>query len=446
VRPGGGRVGQDPPPIEILTGFESTYQPGHDRDVVETTAHDRRWREDLDLVHRAGLRRIRYPLRWHRIEPEQGRFDWTATDAALDRLRDLGIEPIVDLLHHTSYPRWVGHLGDPRFGPAFVRFVAAVAERYPWLPAYTVCNEPLTTFLMCGDLGMWPPHGRGLQGLIDVAGNAFPAVTEASRLLADALPGALHVHVEVCERHSADDAGARTAELANDRRFMFTDLLLGHPISPERPWVAELVRGGGSALLEIEPGHIDVLGLDYYAHNQWHWTGAWLGTNRAPAPPPLADLMAEYEARYRLPVLIGETNLCGFASDRVSWFKYVLEQCELARDRGVDVRGLCWYPFVDSADWASQLVEQVGSVDPVGVYWLDAGWERRPSSMSRSFAVAAAGAPSSALPAYRFRSPASEWLAGWMPHVSHWDWVDPPEGEPCSNRLIAGHAVGLAFD
>src|SRR5829696_3922228 len=97
--------------MELLGAFESTYQPAHDVDVTETTQHDRRWREDLDLLASIGVRSLRYPLRWHRIEHERGQFDWTHTDAVLGHLRSLGMEPIVDLLHHTSYPRWIGDLG-----------------------------------------------------------------------------------------------------------------------------------------------------------------------------------------------------------------------------------------------------------------------------------------------------------------------------------------------
>jgi hypothetical protein len=68
-------------------------------------------------------------------------------------------------------------------------------------------------------------------------------------------------------------------------------------------------------------------------------------------------------------------------------------------------------------------------VDPVGVYWLDGRLDRRPSSMSAAYAMAAGGAPSADLPAYRFQQPVAGWLAGWLPQMSHWDWQDPPAAE-----------------
>lgn len=163
----------------------------------------------------------------------------------------------------------------------------------------------------------------------------------------------------------------------------------------------------------------------------------------SPAPVPLADVLVEYADRYGLPCLLGETNIRGFASDRATWLKYTLEQCEAARDRGVDVRGYCWFPFVDSADWSSLLAECVGAVDPVGVFWLDERLDRRPSSMSTSYAMAAAGVPAADLPAYTLRRPVAHWLAGWLPQMAHWDWRPPPDSEACSSREAPDGHTGL---
>ncbi|HUR48899.1 MAG TPA: family 1 glycosylhydrolase [Acidimicrobiales bacterium] len=432
-------------PIRFIGAFESTYQPAHDRDVVETTEHDVRWRDDLRLLASCHVKQLRYPLRWHRIEPEPGQFDWSHTDEVLGYMQDNGFEPIVDLLHHTSYPLWLGDFTSPEFGSAFLRFCEAVAHRYPWLPAYTVCNEPFTTFLLCGQEGVWAPHHRGLRGLIRLAQNVFPAVTEATRLLKGLLPEAEHVHVEATERHTwTGAAGESFAQMTNDRRFFFTDLLVGRPIDTDRPFVRDLLQAGGEGLLDIDAGHIDVLGLDYYAHNQWHWTGPnGKGTNMPPDPASLADLIVEYWDRYQLPIILGETNIRGFASDRASWLKYTLEQCEAAAGRGVDMRGYCWFPFIDSADWGSLLQECEGAIDPVGVFWLDDDKDRRPSSMSASYRLAARGMPAAELPAYRFRPPVSNWLQGWMPQMSHWQWRLPPQAEACSNAQDADARIEL---
>src|SRR4051794_24805619 len=103
--------------MRLVGAFESTFQPHHDVDVLESTGHVDRFHADLELLSELGISRVRYPIRWHRIEPTPGRFDWSDTDRVLDELGELGFEPIVDLVHHTSYPAWL-RLGfaDPEFG------------------------------------------------------------------------------------------------------------------------------------------------------------------------------------------------------------------------------------------------------------------------------------------------------------------------------------------
>jgi hypothetical protein len=253
------------------------------------------------------------------------------------------------------------------------------------------------------------------------------------------------VYVEVCEHHTATTPeGAAYADYANDRRFFLTDLFAGRRIDDRRPFVADVRAAGGDDLLEAEPGYIDVLGLDYYAHNQWAWQRPGLGTTCPPAPVPLAAVITEYAARYELPCIIGETNIRGYPSDRATWLKYTLEQCELAVARGVLVEGLCWFPFVDSCDWDSILCRCDASVDPVGVYWLDGELVRRPSSMTAAYRLAAAGAPAAELPAYELQPPVSKWLSGWVSGLEHWNWQPAPEEELAAMRIEDGYEIELA--
>ncbi len=73
----------------------------------------------------------------------------------------------------------------------------AFARPSTWVEEYTVLNEPFTTFLLCGQVAIWPPYLEGLGGFLRIARNVFPPVAEASRLLRERLPQARHVYVEV---------------------------------------------------------------------------------------------------------------------------------------------------------------------------------------------------------------------------------------------------------
>src|SRR4051794_2368810 len=263
--------------------------PAHDTDVTQTTGHDRRWRQDVGLLEGAGVNRLRYPLLWHRIEAQQGKYDWRHTDLVLHHLRDKGFHVVADLVHHTSYPRWLEHgFGDERFGEAFLRFSDAVAERYPWLPAYTLINEPFSTLLMAGHARIWPPYLSGDEGFARLLCNVLPPLAEASRRWRERLPHAQHVWTDTCEHHGAMVPEAETfTAMANQRRFIALDLILGRAGQPgECLYVDKLVAAGGGDLLAMEPGTIDVLGLDYYAHCQWGF-GPADGTSLTPRPDPM---------------------------------------------------------------------------------------------------------------------------------------------------------------
>ncbi|HEY8589699.1 MAG TPA: family 1 glycosylhydrolase [Naasia sp.] len=420
--------------LEMIGSFESTYLPAHDRDVIETTEHDRRFEADIDLLTRSGVTRLRYPVRWHRVESEEGALDWSGTDRTLGLLRDRGLRPIVDLVHHTSYPAWLtGGFADPRFGAAYLRYAEAFARRYDWVEEYTLFNEPFSTLFLCGHEAIWPPYTSGLANFVDLIANVMPAVAEASRLYQELLPLARHVWVDTCEHHTgSDESGRRYADFANERRFLVLDAFLGRNYDESSPLGSELAAVGGERLRDWTPGSVDVLGLDYYAHCQWNFS---LDGGTAPTgnPLPLADQIEEYWHRYDLPCMLTETNVRGSTSDRATWLKYVAEQCETAIDRGVPLEAVCWFPLIDSTDWNSLLFRCDGHVDPVGVYWLDEHLDRRESVMSESFAVLARGGTSAVLPAFRLSEAVAERLAGYAAQMAHWEWREPPSADQGTN-------------
>jgi beta-glucosidase len=429
--------------IELIGAFESTYLPRHDTDIFESTGHHLNWRQDLDLLAGCGVTRLRYPVRWHRVEAEENVLDWQETDEVLHYLRDHGFRPIIDLVHHTSYPRWLKRgFADPRFGPAYLRYAEAFALRYPWVEEYTLFNEPFSTLFLAGHEGLWPPYQTGLRNFVGQIINVLTAVTEASRAYAELLPGARHVWVDTCEHHTGAGNGTAYAEMANERRFLVLDSFLGRGYDLDGPLAGQLREAGGERLLELEPGRIDTLGLDYYAHCQWHFDDDG-GTPHTPDPLPLAEQIHSYYQRYRLPCMLTETNIRGHASDRATWFKYVLEQCEQARGMGVPLDGLCWFPVIDSTDWDSLLYRSDGHIDPVGVYWLDQDLERQPSVMSESYAKAAAGTPAADLPAFTFAEPVATWLRSYRPQMSHWTWIQVPEALQESTLPLAGARMEL---
>jgi hypothetical protein len=171
------------------------------------------------------------------------------------------------------------------------------------------------------------------------------------------------------------------------------------------------------------------------------------------APQGFAALARQYHARYGLPLMLTETNIRGYVSDRISWLKYMVEACEALVAEGLPLEGFTWFPCIDSTDWDSLLRAPSGHIDPVGLYYLDEGTlARRASEFSRLYRDLAQGKLCGAgLPAYRFLSPVSEQLAGWRPWLRGWRWQRPnlaelprwawPEALGAADHAYAGRVL-----
>jgi beta-glucosidase/6-phospho-beta-glucosidase/beta-galactosidase/glycosyltransferase involved in cell wall biosynthesis len=412
--------------LSLIAGFETTFLPLYGVDCAISTGHLDRWSTDIEAVRDAGVRHLRYAVRWNAIERSDGEFDWARTDSELNRLRELGMVPIVDLLHHTSYPSWLREgFAAPDFGPAFERFATAVAQRYPWLTAYTLVNEPFATLFLAGHEALWPPYRLGIAGLRELLINVLPALSRVAAVWRELLPHASHVWIDTAEHHGGTDAHAEYVSVANDRRHVVLDLMLGHDLRPGRPFLDALLDDDPMRTMvdALTPLRVDYLGLDYYPHSEWHYSDAG-GCAPSPQPIGFAAVAARYWSRYGIPMMLTETNIRGLPSDRVSWLKYMVEQYEQALADGIPLHGFCWFPHVDSCDWDSLLARAAGRRDPVGVFSVDENRERRHTVLTAAWEQVAAGARAADLPAYRWQAPNDVELAGFRDSVD-WTWQDP---------------------
>lgn len=420
--------------MRFIGGFESTHIFGSGQDVLQTTRHVEFYEQDLRLAAQTGLQMLRYSAPWHQIEREKGVYDWQWMDKTVACLRDLKIQPIFDPLHHTSFPEWlVEGFANPEFPESYLRFVTALAERYAWVRHYTVVNEPFVTTWFCGHEGFWYPFRRGGENFVPMILNVGKAINLVSRMLVERMPDVQLIHVDAAEKHRAADADSEAhAFFGNAIRFLVPDLILGR-IGAEHQ-LYSFLRGYGATEDELSwfaenPARIDVLGLDYYAHCELEWSvSGRIYPNRK--PEGFVPTALEYAERYRLPVMLSETNIRGYISDRISWLKFMVEQCEILEEKlepsGIPFEGFCWYPFVDSTDWDTLVTEANRRVDPQGIFWLDERRKtRHDSELSDIFTALARGQISSKdIPAYRFLAPLDKTLEGFLPLMRHWDWTE----------------------
>ena len=424
--------------MKFITGFEGTYIFPCDADVLETTEHATRYPQDLVRLKTDGIEAFRCCIPWHRIEAVEGAYDWAWTDRYLGQVRALGLDPIVDPLHHTSFPAWLeGGFADRRFQSSYLAFLKAFAQRYPWVKRYTIINEPLVTAWFCGHCAIWQPRLSGHENFVPMIVTVCRTISEASFMLDALVDGFEFVHVDSCERHLAlDEEALAHAWFENERRFLVIDLILGR-LDARHPLHGYLIDNGADpaalAWFVDHPARIDVLGLDYYSHSELAWRA---GPERAlaHAVQGFAQTALEYARRYPLPVMLTETNLRGDVTDRISWLKYMVGECERLSEAlaamDVPFLGFCWYPYIDFTDWNSLVREANRSIDPQGVYSLDPSFARQDTELSRVFAALAAGQMTAAdIPAYPFSEDAlnERWVRNFLPHM---DWARVPEDLP----------------
>lgn len=421
-----------------LGAFESARLLGSEEDVLSTTHHLELWRQDLDMLRASGIDQVRYPVPWNRIEVSPNNFDWSWMDGPMEYFRRTGMTPILDTMHLTSFPSWLSEgFSSQSFGPLYLRFLSKFSERYPWATHYTVFNEPLPATLFCMDMGLWPPFRRSTGEWVRMLINIARVICQATELLIARNPNAQFVHVDTGEHHQALDREAEGwVEYVNRRRFLPHDLILGR-VTPEHPLYRFLLDHGVTLddlhWLQDHRARVDVVGLDYYTQSEidWSWNRHENRLDiRFPCSRPrgFAAVARDYHEHFKLPLMLSEANLRGTVADRLTWLKHMEEQCEQLVAGGVDFRGFCWYPSIDSTDWCHVLTRCTRSVDPQGIWWLDEDcWHRHESELSYWYSRLAQGTATAAdLPAYELEPPVDRLLENYMPLMRHWRvWHQP---------------------
>jgi beta-glucosidase/6-phospho-beta-glucosidase/beta-galactosidase len=322
----------------VMAGYECATQrrrDGRRLDLVESTGHARWVEKDYAQLVASGIGCARDGLRWHLIEKRPGQYDWSSFLPMLRAARVFDIQVVWDLLHY-GYPDDLD-IWRPAFVERFARFAGAVArlmrEEGVETPFYSPINEISFWSWAGGDVSYFQPgaQGRGFElkhQLIRASIAAIEAVREqapqARFVQCDPLINVLPMTAR------SDDVDA--AERARLSQFEAWDMLAG------RHWPG---LGG-------REDYLDILGVNFYPDNQWFFGGPRIYRGE-PGYRPLAGLLAEVQRRYQRPVLLSETG--AEADARVSWLEYVSDQAALALERGVDVQGLCWYPFLDYPGW-----------------------------------------------------------------------------------------------
>jgi hypothetical protein len=97
--------------------------------------------------------------------------------------------------------------------------------------------------------------------------------------------------------------------------------------------------------------YVDVVGVNYYIHNQWTYPGR-AGSMLVPSDRRyrhVRDLLAESYAHYHRPIFIAETGIED--ETRPAWLRYMCNESYAAIAAGVPLEGICLYPIVNHPGW-----------------------------------------------------------------------------------------------
>ena len=376
-------------PVEIWGGIECTVNRVGDRyyDQVALTGHCDRFVDDLTRLADLGIRTLRYPVLWERVAPGAlADADWSQCDVALEKMGELGITPIVGLIHHGSGPQHTSLL-DPEFAHKLSEFAGAVARRYPWVTMYTPINEPLTTARFATLYGHWYPHARDDRSFARAVLNQCAAIRECMSAIRGFVPQARLIQTEDLGTTYSTASLAYQATFDNNRRWLTFDILSGrldewHPL-----WWYLLESGVTRQELESflsRPCVPDTIGINHYVTSDRFlddrvelYPAQSRGGNGRHAYADVeavrtvseeigghVALLRQAWTRYALPMAITEVHLACTREEQLRWLNEAWSAANELRGENIDVRAVTVWSLFGCYGWRSLLTSDFDSYEP----------------------------------------------------------------------------------
>ncbi|MFI8435826.1 GH1 family beta-glucosidase [Streptomyces sp. NPDC079020] len=384
--------------------------------------HYHRYRDDVALMSRLGLKAYRFSVSWSRVQPT-GR--GPAVERGLDFYRKLvdelleaGITPVATL-YHWDLPQeledaggWPQRVTAERFADYAAIMAGALGDR---VGMWTTLNEPWCSAFLGYGSGVHAPGRTEPASALRAAHHLNLAHGRAAGILRDRLPAAaqlsvtLNLHQVRPLTASTQDADAARRIDAVGNRIFTGPMLRGEYPGDLLADTAHLVDWSGLVrdgdLAEIARP-VDVLGVNYYTptivstpasgtgdtRNDGHgnsdhspWPGSehvafHLAENRPRTamnwsvdPEGLYDLLLDVTRDHPgLPLMVTENGAAfddymspeGRVEDpeRIAYLRGHLDAVQRAVAAGADVRGYFLWSLMDNFEWAYGYSKRFGAV------------------------------------------------------------------------------------
>lgn len=362
----------------FATGIENSYPviklpDGKSKrvDEMEKTCHYQNWKTDFQLVNDMKIPYLRYGPPYYSTHLGPGKYDWSFADETFNKLKELGITPIVDLCHF-GIPDWLGNFQNPDFPEYFAEYAGAFAERFPHLQYYTPVNEIFIAATFSAQFGWWNECLHDDKSFVNAIKHLCKANVLAMHEIIKRREDAIFIQSESSEYfHPVKPEAQKIASFYNQKRFLSLDLIYGYPI---RVNMYEYLMDNGMTRDEyhwFQHNQVNarcIMGNDYYVTNE-HLVHPDGSTSPSGEIFGYYVITHQYYSRYRLPIMHTETNM--IMPDSVTWFYKEWANVHRLKKDGVPILGFTWYSLLHQVDWDSALRQDAGNVNELGLYDLE---------------------------------------------------------------------------
>jgi beta-glucosidase len=355
--------------------------------------HYHRFREDVALMQRLGLKAYRFSISWPRVTPNgRGAVNLPGLDfydRLVDALLAAKIQPFVTL-YHWDLPQALqegGGWGNRDTCGHFADYVAAVVKRLgDRVTHWTTFNEPWVAAHVGHFMGHHAPGLVDLRLSMQVTHHLLAAHGMAARAIRAIAPHAqVGIVLNFTPPEPATESEANRAMVEDNWRrgstLFLEPLFRGH----YGPTVQATMDQQGIA---VQPGdlalisqRLDFLGVNYYSRAVLDEQGAVVRVPGAAYTemdwevhaPALTGLLARLAREYRLPPIyitengaafVDEVSADGHVHDsrRVNYLREHLIAVRQAMAQGVDVRAYFVWSLLDNFEWSWGFSKRFGIV------------------------------------------------------------------------------------
>lgn len=363
--------------------------------------HYHRFREDVALMKKIGLKAYRFSVSWPRVVPREGAINEKGLrfySELVDELLAAGIVPLVTL-YHWDLPLWVHEKGGwmaASVSDDFAQYVSAVVKTLSDRVAHWMTFNEGTSFIGCGYL-------RGTHAPYEAVTPGSPEETEKVLILSKNL---LLAHAKAAQVIRKEAKRPPRIGIATDSTLYMPESESAEDIERARLrtfpdsldhyvlnwWMDPIMKGIAHPRLramlsdvEMDLIHqpLDFLGWNCYLANNYNEGPD--GRMAAPHPglprtnmgwPVTPDALywgvRFIHERYGLPVIITENGIaiidfkmddgCVHDPQRIQYMKWYLRGLKRAVEEGCPVEGYCCWSIMDNLEWAHGFDKRFGLI------------------------------------------------------------------------------------